>query len=612
MAGTSVATVLTHLRRLTAARELSPCADAALLERFVTGSDEAAFTALVERHGPMVLGVCRRVLHDLHDAEDACQAAFLILARKAASVRRAGALGSWLHAVAFRVACRLRAGRARRRDAEEPLNDAPAPAEPTWREAQADARRGVTAAPREMAGAAGALLPGRQNARRGGEGAGLERRHLARPAGPRPGAVARPYGPARGKSFGSARRRYYAGRVGLMCRYNGARRPRAGPRRSGPELVQLVEEVMRNMYSSRYRTAVALALAVLVSVGVGALALHGLAGEPSPLSTPSVPAAKKGRQEGRPAQKSADGTAKLLGTWLPLASRDVGEGFQQYKVEITKDRITFYDKGDRRVFRYAADPSAQPAALDLTSADDGTNIPAIYVADGDYLQICFDGWDGQRRPGAFATVREHGGQTLLLLKREGSRTATAATDRVRASLVAIGMAMHYYEADRRSLPPAARYDQQGNALWSWRATLLPWLKQDNLFQLVRLDEPWDSEGNKTVAGIILRVYATVEAQGTQAQFRVFVGPGAAFDKQKERRLEELTAGGRNPILVVEAAESVPWMKPAELPYAPDRPLPRLGGVVVDGFHALFADGSVRFLSSKLDEKSLRRLIAPAP
>src|SRR5258708_7523536 len=113
MADTSLTTVLTHLHRLAAARELAPCADAALLERFVSRRDEAAFTALVERHGPMVLGVCRRVLRNPHDAEDACQAAFLILARKAGGVRRAGALGAWLHAVAFRVACRLRAARAR-------------------------------------------------------------------------------------------------------------------------------------------------------------------------------------------------------------------------------------------------------------------------------------------------------------------------------------------------------------------------------------------------------------------------------------------------------------------------------------------------------------------
>jgi RNA polymerase sigma factor (sigma-70 family) len=92
--------------------------DAELLERFARRRDEPAFAALVVRHGPMVLGVCRRLLPDDQEAEDAFQAAFLVLARKAAAIRRRPLLGAWLYGVACRVASRLRGQAARRRSHE--------------------------------------------------------------------------------------------------------------------------------------------------------------------------------------------------------------------------------------------------------------------------------------------------------------------------------------------------------------------------------------------------------------------------------------------------------------------------------------------------------------
>jgi RNA polymerase sigma factor (sigma-70 family) len=88
--------------------------DAALLARFIAQRDEDAFTALVRRHGPLVLGLCRRWLGSLHDAEDVFQAAFLVLARKAASIRKRQSLASFLHGVALRLSARARMGAARR------------------------------------------------------------------------------------------------------------------------------------------------------------------------------------------------------------------------------------------------------------------------------------------------------------------------------------------------------------------------------------------------------------------------------------------------------------------------------------------------------------------
>jgi RNA polymerase sigma factor (sigma-70 family) len=93
-----------------------PTGDGALLESFVSTGDESAFEAIVARHGSMVLGVCRRVLGDRHDADDAFQATFLVLVRKARQLRDANRLGPWLYGVATRVAAKARARDARRRE----------------------------------------------------------------------------------------------------------------------------------------------------------------------------------------------------------------------------------------------------------------------------------------------------------------------------------------------------------------------------------------------------------------------------------------------------------------------------------------------------------------
>jgi C-terminal peptidase prc len=107
--------VVRYLRTMAGSGNTRPRTDRQLLDDFITRRDESAFEELVRRYGPMVLGVCRRVLNDLADAEDAFQATFLILVRKAHRITKRASVASWLYGVAYRTAARARSDLARRR-----------------------------------------------------------------------------------------------------------------------------------------------------------------------------------------------------------------------------------------------------------------------------------------------------------------------------------------------------------------------------------------------------------------------------------------------------------------------------------------------------------------
>lgn len=119
--------VLEQLRRAAQTPVNGALPDAELLRRFIDHGDETAFAALVRRHAALVLGVCRRVTGDNHDAEDAFQAAFCVLLRKAGSIRRREVLGSWLYGVAYRTALAAKARRAKTRRRELQVDAMPQP-----------------------------------------------------------------------------------------------------------------------------------------------------------------------------------------------------------------------------------------------------------------------------------------------------------------------------------------------------------------------------------------------------------------------------------------------------------------------------------------------------
>jgi hypothetical protein len=153
--------------------------------------------------------------------------------------------------------------------------------------------------------------------------------------------------------------------------------------------------------------------------------------------------------------------------------------------------------------------------------------------------------------------------------------------------------------------------------------LLPYLEGDRLYQQFHLDEPWDSPHNKKLLDRTPRCYEPALGGNDQpglTRYQVFVGPGTAFERDG-LTWDDFPDGLAGTFLVVEAGEPVPWSQPADLVYAPDKPLPPLGGVFTrpvhvlcyevqrrPGFNACFADGSTRFIRSMADEKAVRALV----
>ena len=190
------------------------------------------------------------------------------------------------------------------------------------------------------------------------------------------------------------------------------------------------------------------------------------------------------------------------------------------------------------------------------------------------------------------------------------------------NLKQIAIALQNYAATYGALPPPAIMDAKGTPLLSWRVAILPFIEQNDLYKQFRLDEPWDSEHNKQ---LLVQMPSTYDAQGQIAPrgfslYRSFVGPGTAFEHKPRKATNdprglslntEFPDGLEKTLLVVEAAEPVPWTKPDEIRYDSDATaaMPPIGGWAFSGIsHAAFVNGQVEPLDISMEESTLRALI----
>jgi RNA polymerase sigma-70 factor (ECF subfamily) len=430
--------------------------DAELLESFLARRDEAFFEALVRRHGPMVLAVCRRILRNPHDADDAFQAAFLVLSQRASCVSPREMVANWLYGVAYRTALAARRAAARRRARERQVHEMPHPHfenEETWQELLPLLDRELNRLPAKYrAPVVLCHLEGRTR-----KEAALQ---LCLPVGTLSGRLTTAM-----RLLAKRMRRHglvLSGTIlaaALTPNVASASVPAwliattmkatplhaAGQATVGvvsAEVVALSRKVVKSMLLAKLKlTTAALLTVAVVGGGTGVFAYRAAAPENALASMdadsegigkhenlPQLPARRKARPQ-TVTQAADDETIntktdakksdreQLQGTWIPIASVVDGQKkdpadpkLQQWKLFFEGDRVTIPD--DRTV-RFTVDADKNPKELDIMGKDDAVMMRVIYQLEGDKLTVSFK--KNGERPTDFDTVQNK--SVLIVLKR---------------------------------------------------------------------------------------------------------------------------------------------------------------------------------------------------
>jgi RNA polymerase sigma factor (sigma-70 family) len=659
MASTQGAVLLRQIRQLVAAQCPSQQTDQQLLQQFIATHDEAAFAVLVQRHGALVLGVCRSALHHPQDAEDVFQATFLVLARKAHTIRKQQSLSSWLHGVAHRLALKAKTQAERRRARENRPVEQPSGStldDLTWRELRVVLHEELERLPETYRAA---LLLCYWEGKTRDEAAaqlnwtvGAFKKHLER---------------ARNLLRGRLLRRGLAPSAALVAALlsaNGAKAAvgtsmihsttraavafvtgKAAAGVPAAAALALAEGATRTMYQTKWAAAMLAALCLGgLMTGLGLWADQG-----ARATQPAASAGTEGNGQPPAAQPPAKQTAaqktdeqRLVGTWRITKGRHNGqdsppEFTMLARLVFTKDgkmMLTFLEESKDSKYKLLG-----PGQIDITFGPNTELSPGIYKFESDdRLTLCFnDGPPERKRPTEFSG--EQGtGQVILFLARAkpGEDKLTPeeiakykdAVDKVREAaaraqsannLKQIGLAMHSYHDVYKSLPAHAIYSKDGKTpLLSWRVAILPFVEHQALYQEFKLDEPWNSPHNRKLIAKMPTIYAPLgplakpgKAGEGLTYYQVFAGPDTVFDGPKQMMLAQITDGLSNTILVLEAKDPVIWTKPDDLvlPKEKDK-MPAVGGLFKNGMNVLFGDGSVQFLRRDPPAALLRALVTP--
>ena len=198
---------------------------------------------------------------------------------------------------------------------------------------------------------------------------------------------------------------------------------------------------------------------------------------------------------------------------------------------------------------------------------------------------------------------------LLLPAVQSAREAARRTQSAN-NLKQIGLAFHNFQDTHRRFPGPANVGPDGKTVHSWRVAILPFLGEKELYAAYKLDEPWDSENNKKILDKMPIVYRNPSANTRDNSPNYFglTGPSTGLGEGSGEAIRSFKDGTSNTILVVGANRDIPWTKPEDIPFDPEKDLPKFGGNHQGGFQAVLADGSVRFIAQAIDKMTLKALL----
>jgi RNA polymerase sigma factor (sigma-70 family) len=443
MAASKLSEVIEHLRRAVLLREGADLTDGQLLECFVSCQEPAALEALVRRHGPMVWGVCQRILCNHHDAEDAFQATFLVLVRKAKSIYPRAKVGNWLYGVANQTALKARATRAKRRVRERLVTQMPEPAateHDLWSDLQPLLDQELSRLPEHYRTAIVLC-----------ELEGKTVKEAARQLGIPEGTIASRLARARTMLAKRLARHGLAVSGGILATVLAQKAVSAGvptPVLSSTikavtqiaagqtaatglvsaKVAVLTEQVVKAMFLSKLKLTAALLLAASVIVaGIAGLNRQIFAGaEPKgPAAKVEAQAVSKPTDQQTRRDEGPDDAKKLHGEWHIVQIEKNGKAIRE---DATSEKLIF--RGDEvtlsgKTMKYRLDPRKSPRELDFLLSEEkfkGLAMRAIYSLDKGELRLCWSSGPQSPRPTQFKTQPRDG--FLLLVLRRGTKEET--------------------------------------------------------------------------------------------------------------------------------------------------------------------------------------------